>query len=108
MLATPSVIPARPEPDHRQHRLTAQFADMIPGASTIRVGAFDPVTSHPRPYVSASDVAGGPVALSRTTAKIVARWVRRAWPDADWTRAHVLHLATATLAPVTSDEARGR
>ncbi|MEO3750801.1 transcriptional regulator [Streptomyces sp. B6B3] len=81
---------------------------MLPDTSTIRVGAFDPAAPQTSPYASASDAAGEPVAMSRTTARIVARWVRRAWPDADWTRSQVLHLATATLAPVASAEPEDR
>lgn len=93
MLATPSGIPACPETG-RQHRLAAQLTDMIPGAVNIRVSLTDP------------SQADKTVALSRTTARVAARWILRVWPEADWTRPHILDLADATLIP--SDLAAGR
>ncbi|WP_328912491.1 MULTISPECIES: transcriptional regulator [unclassified Streptomyces] len=88
--------PACPDAD-RAHRLAAQLADMIPGAATIRVGLTDPARTWPHPHAVAKDGAGRPVELSRTTARIAARWIMRVWPEADWTRPHAFDLATATL-----------
>lgn len=105
MLATPSGIPACPETG-RQHRLAAQLTDMIPGSVTIRVSLTDPSQAWPHPHASAKGEAGETVALSRTTARVAARWVLRVWPEADWTRPHTLDLADATL--IRSDLAVGR
>ncbi len=96
MLATPSGTQACLEAD-RQHRLAAQLTDMIPGAATIRVSLTDPTQQWPDPHARATDAVGEPIELSRTTAKIAARWVLRVWPNTDWTRPHSLDLATATL-----------
>ena len=96
MPATPSGSPACPDAD-RPHRLAAQLADMIPGAATVRVSLTGPTQTWPHPHAVAKDGAGKPVELSRTTAKVAARWILRVWPEADWTRPHTLDLATATL-----------
>ncbi|MGW0823739.1 transcriptional regulator [Streptomyces sp. NPDC002845] len=96
MLATPSGTPACPD-TARQHRLAAQLADMIPGATTIRVSLTDPKQAWPHPHAIAKDAVGEPIELSRTTARVAARWVLRVWPDADWTRPHTFDLAAATL-----------
>ncbi|MEU9396425.1 transcriptional regulator [Streptomyces sp. NPDC048324] len=96
MLATPSGTPACPD-TARQHRLAAQLADMIPGVTTIRVSLTDPKQAWPHPHAIAKDAAGEPIELSRTTARVAARWVLRVWPDADWTRPHTFDLAAATL-----------
>lgn len=79
------------------HRLAVQLADMIPGAATLRVSLIAPLETWPHPHAVAKDAAGKPVELSRTTAKVAARWIMRVWPDADWTRPHTLDLTTATL-----------
>jgi hypothetical protein len=97
MLAMPSGIPACPDTADRQHRLAAQLADMIPGAATILVTLRDPRMVWPHPHATVKDAAGQPIELSRTTAKIVARWILRTYPHADWDEAHLLNLATATL-----------
>lgn len=96
MPAMPSGIPACPDTD-RQNRLAAHLADMIPGAATLRVSLTDPTQTWPHPHAVAKDVAGNPVELSRTTAKIAARWILRVWPEADWRRPHTFDLVTATL-----------
>ncbi|MFD3836767.1 transcriptional regulator [Streptomyces sp. NPDC058642] len=96
MLATPSGTLACPD-KARQHRLAAQLADMIPGAATIRVSLTDPKQTWPHPHGIAKDAAGETIELSRTTARVAARWVLRVWPDADWTRPHTFDLAAATL-----------
>lgn len=96
MPASPSGSPACPDAD-RPRRLAAQLADMIPGAATVRVSLTDPTQIWPDPHAVAKDASGKPVELSRTTAKIAARWILRVWPDADWTRPHTFDLATATL-----------
>ncbi|MDT0464789.1 transcriptional regulator [Streptomyces gibsoniae] len=96
MLAMPSGIPACPD-TARQHRLAAQLADMIPGAATIRVTLTDPKQAWPHPHAIAKDAAGNAIELSRTTARVAARWVLRVWPDADWSRPHTFDLAAAAL-----------
>ncbi|WP_328509598.1 transcriptional regulator [Streptomyces mirabilis] len=96
MLAMPSGTLACPD-TARQHRLAAQLADMIPGAATIRVSLTDPKEAWPHPHTIAKDAAGEAIELNRTTARVVARWVLRVWPDADWSRPHIFDLAAATL-----------
>jgi hypothetical protein len=105
MLAMPSGTPACPDTD-RQHRLAAQLADMIPGAATIRVSLADPAQTWPHPHSIAKGEAGESVELSRTTARVAARWIMRVWPDVNWARPHTFDLATATL--IRSDLAAGR
>ncbi|MCX4751219.1 transcriptional regulator [Kitasatospora sp. NBC_01287] len=82
----------------RQNRLAVQLAGMIPGAVSIRVSHTDPARRWPEAHARATDAAGEPIALSRTTAKVAARWILRVWPTADWTRAHTLDLTTGALA----------
>ncbi|MDX3121603.1 transcriptional regulator [Streptomyces scabiei] len=96
MLAMPSETPACPD-TARQYRLAAQLADMIPGAATIRVSLTDPAQTWPHPHTVAKGAGGATVELSRTTARVAARWIMRVWPDVDWTRPHTLDLTTATL-----------
>lgn len=96
MLAMPSGIPACPD-DDRQHRLAAQLADMIPGAATIRVSLNDPTQAWPHPHAIVKDENGETLKLGRNTARVAARWILRVWPEADWTRPHVVDLASATL-----------
>ncbi|WP_225848226.1 transcriptional regulator [Streptomyces sp. HPF1205] len=98
MPETRSGSPACPDKD-RQQRLVVQLADMIPGAATVRVSLTDPRSTWPQPHAVVRGATGRPVELSRTTSTTVARWIKRTWSDADWTRAHVLDLATATLSP---------
>ncbi|MFG3289787.1 transcriptional regulator [Streptomyces sp. NPDC048179] len=96
MLATPSETPACPD-TARQSRLAAQLADMIPGAATIRVSLTDPKQAWPHPHAIAKEADGQPIELSRTTARVAARWILRVWPDVDWTRPHTFDLAAVTL-----------
>ncbi|MEU0403319.1 transcriptional regulator [Streptomyces sp. NPDC006197] len=96
MLAMPSGTLACPDVD-RQRRLAAQLADMIPGAATIRVGLDDPKQKWPHPHAIVKDEAGKTVEPSRTAIRVAARWILRAWPEADWTRPHTFDLAHATL-----------
>ncbi len=96
MPAMPSGTLACPDTD-RARRLAIQLADLIPGATTLRVSLVDPERQWPHPHARASDASGTPVVLTRTKAKVAARWVLRTWPDADWTRPHTLDLATARL-----------
>ena len=98
MYAPCSEGPARPDRTGQQ-RLAAQLADMIPGAATIRVSLNGSRTARPHTYALVRDVAGRPIELSPASRTSVARWIRRAWADADWTHAHVLDLITATLKP---------
>ncbi|MCZ4122671.1 transcriptional regulator [Streptomyces sp. H39-S7] len=97
MPATTGGIPACPLATDRQRRLALQLTDMIPGAVRIRVSLQDPQRAWPQPHARAWDVAGTRIELSRTVAKIAARWVLRVWPDADWNVAHTMDLTTATL-----------
>ncbi|EGJ77907.1 hypothetical protein STTU_5118 [Streptomyces sp. Tu6071] len=105
MLATPSGTSSCPDADRHQ-RLAAQLADMIPGAATIRVSLTDPGRTWPHPYTIVKDENGTTLTVRRTTAHIAARWIMRAWPEADWSEANTLVLATATL--TRSDEIVGR
>lgn len=107
MLATVSGTLACPDAD-RPQRLAAQLVDMIPGAATIRVSFTDPTQRWPHAHSRAWDAAGEPIELSRTAAKIAARWVLRVWPEADWSQAHTLSLATATLTHGRAHTATGR
>ncbi|MEU9481208.1 transcriptional regulator [Streptomyces sp. NPDC048191] len=104
MLATPSDTLAYPD-TARQRRLAAQLASMIPGAATIRVSLTDPAQTWPHPHTVAKDAGGARVELSRTTARVAARWIMRVWPDVTWTRPHTFDLATATF---TSSDFVGR
>lgn len=96
MPAMPSGIPACPDPD-RPRRLAAQLTDMIPGAATIRVSLNDPTMTWPHPHVIVKNEAGQTIELSRTAARVAARWILRVWPEVDWTRPHTFDLADATL-----------
>ncbi|MFF5336924.1 transcriptional regulator [Streptomyces sp. NPDC013181] len=96
MLATPSGIPACPDTD-RLRRLADQLTDMIPGASTIRVSLTSPQHAWPHPHAIVKDAPGRTMEVSRTTARIAARWILRVWPESDWTHPHTLDLADAVL-----------
>ncbi|MGF1425507.1 transcriptional regulator [Kitasatospora sp. LaBMicrA B282] len=92
-----------------QRRLALQLADMIPGAAIVCVSLADPRWQWPHPYTVALAASGAKLPLSRTTTKVAARWVLRTWPNADWTRPHVLDLATGQLTVGTLvSAARGR
>ncbi|MER5973671.1 transcriptional regulator [Streptomyces sp. NPDC002055] len=86
------------EAGDRLRRLAALLADMIPGAATIRVSLTDPKQAWPHPHAIVKDEAGETMELGRNTARVAARWILRVWPEADWTRPHILDLADATLA----------
>ncbi|MFD8607391.1 transcriptional regulator [Streptomyces sp. NPDC059631] len=96
MLAMPSGTPTCPDID-RQRRLAAQLADMIPGAATVRVSLNDPKEAWPHPHAIVKDEAGETLELGPTTARVAARWILRAWPEADWTRPHTFDVAAVTL-----------
>ncbi|WP_399094075.1 transcriptional regulator [Streptomyces sp. BBFR2] len=81
----------------RQKRLAVQLADMIPGAATVRVSFNDPSHSWPHSHAIAKDTAGETIDLNRTTAKVAARWILRAWPDLDRSWVYTFDLATAAL-----------
>ncbi|MFD8320747.1 transcriptional regulator [Kitasatospora purpeofusca] len=89
-------------------RLAAKLADMIPGAVAVTVGFTDPATKWPHAYARASTATGRPVRLSPIARRVVALWIVRAHPDADWTLPHTLHLADGRLAARTDTVARGR
>ncbi|MFJ8301111.1 transcriptional regulator [Streptomyces sp. NPDC094447] len=96
MLAMPSGTLACPNAD-RRHRLVAQLTDMIPGAAIIRVSLNDPKQRRPHLHAVVEDEAGKTIEVSRTTARVAARWILRVWPEADWARSHTVRLADATL-----------
>ncbi|MFJ6518709.1 transcriptional regulator [Streptomyces filamentosus] len=96
MLAMPSGTLACPDAD-RQHRLAAQLAAMIPGAVTIRVSLEDPRQRWPHLHAIVKDEAGKVMEANRTTLRVAARWILRAWPEAEWSRPHIFDLADATL-----------
>jgi hypothetical protein len=89
-------------PDSARRRLAVQLTDMIPGAATIDVTLTAPHRSWPHPCATVRDAAGRRVAVSVTVAEVAARWVVRAFPEADWSRAQVLDLPTATLTAGTA------
>ena len=91
----------------RQRRLTVLLADMVPGAHTIRVSRHQPSQTWPSPYTRAYDEQGHLIPLNRAQ-RVTARWVIRAYPEADWDEAHDLDLTTGTLRPaVEARPARG-
>ncbi|MGW1006440.1 transcriptional regulator [Streptomyces sp. NPDC002520] len=96
MHVMPSGIPACPDAA-RQHRLAAQLADMIPGAATVRVSLTEPRQAWPHLNAIVKDVDGDAIELSRTTARVAARWVLRVWPGVDWSRPRTFDLAAAPL-----------
>ncbi|MFE5733946.1 transcriptional regulator [Streptomyces sp. NPDC056528] len=96
MPAMPNGTPACPETDC-QRRLAVQLADMIPGAVTIRVSFTDPTQKWPHLHAVVKEEAGETMEVGRTTARVAGRWILRAWPEADWARAHTFHLSDATL-----------
>ncbi|MEY9846346.1 hypothetical protein ABH940_003433 [Streptacidiphilus sp. BW17] len=96
MHAMPSGTSGCPDAD-RQRRLAARLADVIPGAVTIRVSLDGPAQAWPHPHAVVKDEAGQTMELGRTTARVVARWILRVWPEADWNRPHTFDLADATL-----------
>ncbi|MFB6839778.1 transcriptional regulator [Streptomyces sp. NPDC056361] len=96
MLAMPSGIPACPDTS-RQHHLTAQLADMIPGAATIRVSINDPRQRWPHLHTIVMNESGKSLEPNRTTVSVAARWILWVWPEADWSRPQDLDLAAASL-----------
>jgi hypothetical protein len=96
MSAMPSGTLGCPDAE-RQHRLAVQLADMIPGATTIRVSLDDPKQTWPHVHALVKDEAGKTMELSRTTTWVAARWILRVWPEADWTRPHTFDLTDVTL-----------
>ncbi|MGW3341319.1 transcriptional regulator [Streptomyces sp. NPDC001009] len=96
MLAMPSGNSACPDTG-RQRSLAVQLADMIPGAATIRVAFTDPRQRWPHLHAVVKDEAGATLEVRRTTTTFAARWILRAWPEADWTRPHTSRRADAVL-----------
>ncbi|MGW5200778.1 hypothetical protein [Streptomyces spiralis] len=88
-----------------QRRLATLLADMAPGARTIRVSQREPDRTWPSPYARAFDVQGSPVALNRAQGRTVARWVMRTHPEANWSDAYDLDLATGALRPAAEAHA---
>ncbi|MFE0256876.1 hypothetical protein [Streptomyces sp. NPDC059010] len=86
----------------RQDRLAALLADMVPGARVIRVSQHQPSQTWPSPYTRAYDERGQPIPLNRTQRGATARWVIRAFPEANWGEAHDLDLTTGTLRPTAN------
>lgn len=99
---------ADPTAGTRQRRLTVLLADMVPGAHTIRVSQHQPSKTWPSPYTRAYDEQGHLIPLNRAQRVTTARWMIRAYPEADWDEAHDLDLTTGTLRPaVEARPARG-
>ncbi|MFD9816572.1 transcriptional regulator [Streptomyces sp. NPDC059080] len=92
----------------RQQRLAVQLADMVPGATAIRVSLHDPGQPWPHPHAIAKDAVGETIDLNRTTARVAARWILRAWPDLDRSRTYTFDLATAALTRSDLAADRGR
>ncbi|MCX5250701.1 hypothetical protein OG895_36830 [Streptomyces sp. NBC_00201] len=91
----------------RRHRLAVLLADMVPGARTVRVSQHQPSQTWPSPYTRAYDEQGNLIPLNLAQ-RVTARWVIRAYPEADWDEAHDLDLTTGTLRPaVEARPARG-
>ncbi|MEE1825346.1 transcriptional regulator [Streptomyces sp. BE20] len=107
MPAIPSGTLACP-PTDAGPRLAAKLADMVPGAAAVIVGFTDPATQWPHAYARATDAVGRPVRLSPVARRVVARWVLRAHPAADWTRPHILDLTTGQLTAANHAPVRGR
>ncbi|MFJ8795111.1 hypothetical protein [Streptomyces sp. NPDC102462] len=83
----------------RQHRLALVLADMVPDARIIRVSQHQPSQTWPSPYTRAYDERGQPIPLNRPQRTAAARWVIRAFPEANWDEAHDLDLTTGSLRP---------
>lgn len=97
------------EPVSPRH-LACALADMLTGATTLRVTALktreQPTT---RCHLRAFDERGRPVAVLRREGLIAARWIVRAHPHADWSEPHDFGLVTAALTPaVRSGNGPGR
>ncbi|WP_236584948.1 hypothetical protein [Streptomyces sp. MBT53] len=90
----------------RQHRLAALLVDMVPGARVIRVSQHQPSQTWPSPYTRAYDERGQPIPLNRTQRVAAARWVIRAFPQANWDETHDLDLTSGTLRPAAEACAR--
>ncbi|WP_257134323.1 hypothetical protein [Streptomyces sp. st77] len=90
-------------PDHatsdRRRRLAALLADIVPGARIIRVSQREPGRTWPSPHARAYDAQGSLVALNRARGLTAARWVMRTHPEANWSEAYDLDLATGVLRP---------
>ncbi|SOE15063.1 hypothetical protein SAMN06272775_5993 [Streptomyces sp. 2323.1] len=85
--------------DARQQRLACLLAEMVPGASILRVSQRQPGQSWPSPYARAYDGRGAPIALNRAQRTTLARWVIRAHPELIWGEAYDLSLTTGSLRP---------
>ncbi|MFE7278678.1 hypothetical protein [Streptomyces sp. NPDC057623] len=83
----------------RQLRLAVLLADMMPGARIVRVSQHQPSQTWPSPYARVYDKQGHFVPLNRAQRVTAARWVIRAYPEANWDEAHDLDLTTAGLRP---------
>ncbi|KMS74408.1 hypothetical protein ACM01_14040 [Streptomyces viridochromogenes] len=76
------------------------LADMVPGARIVRVSQHQPSQTWPSPYSRAYDEQGHLIPLNRAQRVTAARWVIRAYPEANWDEAHDLDLTTGALRPV--------
>ncbi|MEU8687694.1 hypothetical protein [Streptomyces sp. NPDC048665] len=89
----------------RQRRLAARLADMVPGASIIRVSQRGPGQTWPSPYSRAYDEQGRLITLNRAQGLTAARWVIRANSDVNWDEAYLLDLTTGVLRPAAESYA---
>ncbi|MCM1968006.1 hypothetical protein [Streptomyces sp. G1] len=92
-------------PASRAQRLACAVAEMITGAVTAQVSHRDPAQMWPSPYLRAYDASGQRVVVTRAKGLTAARWVIRAHPEADWTKAHDFDLATGALRPASAHHA---
>ncbi|MFJ8602262.1 hypothetical protein ACIREM_26820 [Streptomyces shenzhenensis] len=88
-----------PTADTRRRRLTVLLADMVPAARVFRVSQHQPSQTWPSPYTLAYDEQGHLIPLNRAQRVTAARWVIRAYPEANWDEAHDLDLTTGALRP---------
>ncbi|MFB7947967.1 transcriptional regulator [Kitasatospora phosalacinea] len=99
---------ASPRLSDRCLRLAERLTVMLPGVAAVQVGLADPRRQWPHPRAVAIDTDGQWVPLTRATSQVVARWVVRTWPEAEWAEPHTLDLATGQLAAGAGAPARGR
>ncbi|MFF3689972.1 hypothetical protein [Streptomyces sp. NPDC002187] len=85
--------------DVRRQRMARLLADMVPGATVIRVSQREPSQTWPSPYARAYDEHGHRMETNRAQGLIAARWIMRSYPGVSWDEAHDLDLTTGVLKP---------
>ncbi|MFG3253278.1 hypothetical protein [Streptomyces sp. NPDC048172] len=76
------------------------LADMVPGATIIRVTQRAPGLSWPSAHARAYDHEGNGLPMTRAQRVSAARWVIRTYQGVDWTEPHDLDLPSGTLRPL--------